>query len=791
MSDTRTTQTSFAGGVISRALYGRQDLAKTLVSLKTGENVMILATGGAQNRAGLRFVGEVKDSADDARLMTFEAAGDDAFLLEMGDMYARPIARGGFIDDGFGAPYEIVSPYSDDRLSDLYMEQSNDIATLVHPLEEIRELRRMSATDWQFSTVAFNTPVQPPTSVVATKTEGYTGYGGDKLPIAYDYKVASVSATGEESLPSAVVTSGVNVLGYDKNYNTITWTAPVTGPAATEYVVYKARNGIYGSIGRTPNLTFKDDNIAPDFTSSPQDGYNPFTGAGNYPTVVSFAQQRRVFGATLNNPQTIYMTQSGNYRSMARSSPSRESDSVEFTLAAERKQDIFHILSLKAGLIVFTRSGEWKVAGREGDILTPENVLPEPQSRYGSSKNLRPLLIGESILFADRTQRIVHEMEYSLEIDSYKATDKTLLARDLFEGRKVKAWAYAAKPYGVIWCVMDDSKALSFTYLREHDVWAWCEHNTRGRFYDVAVIPELGRDVPYFIVERRVEGVWRKYIEMMEDREFVEVESSLFLDSALSYDDPRTVSAVSMGATTTITVVGHGWTTGDEVDVRNTHLLDGDDVSQGTIDGRYTIDVASADTFRLLHATVSDMWEVGDELDTAGLVGFYLDGGVARRCVSQISGLDHLEGKTVGVLADGFDLDEVGLQDIVVVDGALPDLGRRYARVHVGLPYRSMIETLDLVNSAADDNGILKATGPIYARLERTRGVKIGQTEETAVEILPREDEGYYSPPELKTGVFQVENWDDWANDIPMTFIQDYPLPMNIQGLTMEYVYGG
>lgn len=791
MSDYRTTQTSFAGGVISRALYGRQDLAKTLVSLKRGENVMILATGGAMNRAGLRFVGAVKNSADEARLVPFEAAGDDAFILEMGNLYARPIARGSYVDDGLGAPYEVASPYTDEQLADLYVEQSNDIATIVHPEMEIRELRRLAATNWQFSTVAFNSPVQPPTSVAASATQGYTGYGADKLPVSQSYKVASVSATGEESLPSAVATAGANVLGFEKNFNTITWTAPTTGPAAVEYVVYKARNGIYGSIGRTPDLSFKDDNIAPDFTASPQDGYNPFTGAGNYPTVVSFSQQRRVFGATLNNPQTIYMSQSGNYRSMARSSPSRESDSVEFTLAAERKQDIFHILSLKAGLIVFTRSGEWKVAGREGDILTPENVLPEPQSRYGSAKGLRPLLIGENILFADRTQKIVYEMEYSLEIDSYKATDKTLLSRDLFEGRSVKAWAYAGKPYGVIWCVMSDGKALSLTYLREHDVWAWCEHNTRGRFYDVAVIPEQGRDVPYFIVERRVEGVWRKYIEMMEDREFVEVESALFMDSALSYDDPRTISAVTTGVTTSITVSGHGWTTGDEVDVRNARLLNGDDESQGSIDGRYTIEVIDVNSFRLIHATVSDQWEVGDEVDTTALAGLYLDGGVARRCVSQISGLDHLEGKTVAVLADGFDVDEVGLQDVVVTDGALPEFDRRYARVHVGLPYRSLIETLDLVNSQQDDNGILKATGPIYARLERTRGVKIGQTEETAVEILPREDEGYYSPPELKTGVFQVENWDDWANDIPMTFIQDYPLPMNIQGLTMEYVYGG
>lgn len=791
MSDYRTTQYSFNGGIISRALYGRDDIAKKLTSLKRAENMMITATGGAMNRAGLRFVGEVKYSNLDTRLMTFEAAGDDAFLLEFGNLYMRPISRGGFIDAGGGVPYEAVSPYISSTLRELYMEQSNDVATIVHPLGNVHELRRFSATNWQFAVVGFTTDTQVPTSPAGSVTKGYTDYTADKEDINYYYGVSAVSVNGEEGTFTGGIGPLANVLGYDKNYNTISWAPPAGGPAIDEYVVYKEKNGIYGSIGRTPNLSFKDDNISPDFTSTPQEGYNPFQGAGNFPSVVSFAQQRRIFAGTLANPQTIYMTQSGNYKSMVRSSPSRESDGFEFTLAAERKQDIYHILSIKNGLIVFTRSGEWKVTGRDGFVITPEDVLPEPQSRYGSAKSIRPILAGEVILFADRTRRLVYEMEYSLDIDGYRATDKTLLARDLFEGRTIKAWAYAAKPYGIIWCVMDDGTCLSFTYLKEHDVWGWCQHDTRGRFFDVAVVPEDGRDVPYFIIERRIGGVWKKYVEMMEDREFIEVESSLFMDSALSYDEPRAVSAVTVGAETVVTLTGHGWTAGDEVDIRNTSFSDSDDQRAGSIDGRYTIEVVDANNIRLKHATVNEDWEIGDAVDTADMAGLYYSAGVIRRCISQVTGLDHLEGRRVTVLADGYVIDGVELDDLVVTDGELPAFPRKYARISVGLPYRSLIETLDLVNTSQDDNGVLKATGPIYARFDRTRGVKVGQTEETAVELLSRDDEDYYSPPDLKSGIEPVDSWENWDNDIPMMFIQDYPLPMNILGLTMEYVYGG
>lgn len=791
MSDSRTTQTSFNGGIVSRSLYGRKDLAKIPVSLKRAENVLIYATGGAANRAGLRFVDKVKDSSKIGKLTTFEAAGDDAFLLVWGDLNVRPVYQGAYVDAGGGLPYEVVTVYPHDKLASLYMEQSNDVATVVHPEYVIKELARLAPTNWTFTTVDFNTPVNPPTGVNVAATQGYTGYGGDKLPQPFQYKVAAVAATGEESLASPVAASGNNVLGYEQNFNTITWVAPVGGLPAVEYVVYRGRNGIFGSIGRTPALTFKDDNISPDFTATPQDGYNPFVGAGNYPGIVSFSQGRRVFSATINKPQTIFETQAGNYKNMGRSTPSRESDSIEFTLAAERKQDIYHILSIKNGLIVFTRSGEWKVTGRDGNIITPDDQLPEPQSRYGSSRTLRPMVIGENLVFADRTGKIVYDMEYSVATDGYKAEDKALLVKDLFKTRSIVSWSYAAKPYGVIWCVMDDGSMLSFTYLKQHDVWGWCEHKTRGRFLDTAVVPEKGRDVPYFLVERRISGVWEKYIEVMEDREFIEVESALFMDSGLSYDEPFTITGVSVGATTTVTVPAHGWTTGDEVDIRGTSFQDDDDQTIGTIDGRYTMTVVNANSFTLQHKTVSDEWEIGDNLDSAALVGAYYTPGVVRRCISLVTGLDHLEGRKVTVLADGYAIDAAEDTPYTVDGGALPDLGRKYARVSVGLAYRSLIETLDLVNTQADDNGILKATGPIYARFDQSRGVKIGQTEETAGELYPRDDEGYYQPPSLMSGVFPVENWDNWSNDIPMMFIQDYPLPMSILGLTMEYVYGG
>src|SRR5260370_19921785 len=56
-------QPSFAAGELSPFLYGRVDLAKFHVGCRTLLNFLVHPHGGASNRPGTRFVGEVDNSA--------------------------------------------------------------------------------------------------------------------------------------------------------------------------------------------------------------------------------------------------------------------------------------------------------------------------------------------------------------------------------------------------------------------------------------------------------------------------------------------------------------------------------------------------------------------------------------------------------------------------------------------------------------------------------------------------------------------------------------------------------
>lgn len=941
MADARITQPSFSAGEVSEDVYGRKDLARYQVALRKLQNGIVHATGGVSNRSGLYFAAEVPDSAKGARLTVFEAASDDAYLLVWGDNVARPMSFGQYVDDG-GSPYEIVTPYGDDQLADMYQEQSNDVATIAHPLFPPYELARYDTTDWRMTVVDFASDVPPPEGLTAVGTEGYTGYAADKLPMFYTYAVSTIATSGEESIPSADVVSDIDlVLGYDANYVTISWepqgasyygmstpgtlvnfstartryvlanqltagdtvthvgvwwnyatsgmavkiaerviagefttvvdqsfnhpgggwhdvelTSPhvvsgvgdfyfgcyapvppgdhtkgssvsrasasgnVTGVATgfsegTDYTpamrstiastgetpvdgynVYKESNGIFGLIGNTPDATFVDRNIAPSFATGPQTGRNPFVGDGNYPAVVTFSQQRRAFAQTINQPQTLFMTQAGNYKNMSTSTPTRDDDAIEITLAARKRQDIYHMIPISAGMIVFTRSGEWKVAGRSDDILTPSSILPEPQTEHGSARYLRPLVIGEQLLFVPKSLRGCLEMEYSIQVDRYKANDLTVLSRHLFEGREIIAWDYAKEPDGVVYCILDNGKGVTLTYLKDHEVWGWGRFETRGKFLDVAVVPEGGRDVPYFIVQRRVQGTYRKYIEFLADRSWTDIRDAFFVDCGISLDNPVAVDGVISGVTTTIQRVAHGLVDGDLVELSDVVMYDVNDDEYRRIDGKWIVKSATADAFRISYEydneNANPPLEAGDDVDTTDCADCYYDGGgVFRKCFDTVIGLEHIVGRECVALADGS-----------VVEGIVPfDLGggsigwqfeQRHARVHVGLSYRSVFGTLDLLNPQGDDTGIVKGEPSAWLRTRRTRGIKVGRTEEDATEEwTSRDTENYGEPASMKFGVDKVELWTDWSLNQPLYIVQDYPLPVTLLGVTLETEYGG
>ena len=89
--------TNFTGGELSPRLDGRNDLAKYASGCKTLQNMIVYPHGSAARRPGTNFVAEVENSAEKTRLIPFEFSTTQTYILEFGNEYIRFYKDGGAI----------------------------------------------------------------------------------------------------------------------------------------------------------------------------------------------------------------------------------------------------------------------------------------------------------------------------------------------------------------------------------------------------------------------------------------------------------------------------------------------------------------------------------------------------------------------------------------------------------------------------------------------------------------------------------------------------------------------
>ncbi len=441
-----------------------------------------------------------------------------------------------------GGTYErvltVTSPYAIADLPLLKYTQSADVMSLTHNSYAPRDLARLSATNWTITTTTFGAVIAAPTSSSATPsvTSG--------TATSYQYVVTAISsASAEESIasPIASVTNSVDI-GAVAGTITVNWSA-VTG--AKGYNIYRSPAAyntsvpvgvIFGFAGNATSTSFIDTNIVPDFTFSPPLALNPFSGSSNWPGVVSYFQQRRVYAATINAPDTYFMSKPGNYTNFDSAFPTNDGDSIIGTPWAQQVDGIQFLLPMPGGLVAFTGDGAWQItgAGSANVAITPANQNANPQAQIGSSAQVPPLAINYDILYVQSKGSIVRDLVYNFYFNIYTSSDITILSSHLFTGHTISQWAYAEEPFKLIWAVRDDGILLCLTYLKDQDVYAWSRHDTDGIFVSIASVSEPPVDAVYVVVKRLIDGVWTYYIERFDDRLWNNVEEIWAVDSGLS-----------------------------------------------------------------------------------------------------------------------------------------------------------------------------------------------------------------------------------------------------------------
>lgn len=509
-----------------------------------------------------------------------------------------------------------------------------------------------------------------------------------------------------------------------------------------------------------------------------------------HPSCVKFYQNRLGFAGSTKDPLTLWMSQTGDYSNFLVNSPTEDSDAITAPLVSEGVNSIRSMVSI-SNMIAFTAGGTWKIGtGSESSSLTPTTIRALQQGYIGVS-NLNPIIVGSRILYCQEMGSTVRDISYQLSDDVYKGDDMTMLARHLFENHSIVDWAFQQEPDGIIWAVRDDGVLLSFTYNKEQDVYAWARHTTDGEYESVAAIPGVGYTEIYFVVRREINGVYKRYIEKLMPRMVsTDPRDQFFVDCGLSYDNPIAITGTTKATPIVITAVQHGFSNGDYVDISGitwaplTKVVNDKKVKYqpDQLNGyRYKVTNKTADTFELVN--------MDDDTNIDGTsYTTYKSSGYVRRAIKTItSGLDHLEGETVTILADG----SVNTQQVVT--GGSITLDDYASRVHVGLGYECNLETLNIDFPMKDGTiqGRTKRISNVTIRFKNTYGGyvgingdnNLGVIEQTLAPIMGK-------PGDLVTGDKKVSPYADFETNATVYIRQSDPLPMTVLAIMSEVEVG-
>lgn len=537
----RVGQVNFSRGEIAPHLAARFDVEAWQSGLKTALNVFVLKYGGVCKRPGTQLVAEVLDASGDNLLMPFQFSLTQAYALEWGGHYVSPCALGGRVLDG-AAPYQCATPYAASELADLDYEQTTDTVYLAHIDHVPSKLTRRDNTDWAVSAVTFSPTISAPTGLAVAPhipNQDQSNSGAAYFPLRQSYVVTAINDdTGEESRASASI-EVQNDLSLKRNYNYLTWEAL---EGASRYKVYKAEESQwFGYIGTTEKLWFTDNNIGPALDNAPPQAYNPFPGAGDYPSSVTLFEQRSVWGRTANVPHGIWGSRSGRLENMDRSRPLQADDCFSLVVAGGKVNAINHIVAA-SGLVALTSDAIWSVDGDgQGGAISASSAPAVRRQSGRSASRLKPLLVDNVIFYTPAAGSAVRAIGYDFSIDGLKTNDVSIYSPHFLEGHRIVSWCHAQEPRSLIWAAREDGALLCFAWEQEQNVWGWTLCETDGLVKSVCSIFEDGEDRVYLIVERVIAGVTRRFVERMASHWWDDVADTCFVDCAVSasFDEPR------------------------------------------------------------------------------------------------------------------------------------------------------------------------------------------------------------------------------------------------------------
>ena len=816
--------TNFTAGELSPRLQGRTDLEKYFNGCKVMENMTIHPHGGASRRPGTKFIHEVKTSANSTRLIPFEFSTTQTYIMEFGNNYIRFFKDGGIITEGdktisaitqanpavvtssshgysngdfviitgvvgmtevngktfkvadkttntfelqtidgvdinssgytaYGSAgtinriYQITTSYATADLFTLKYAQSADTMYIVHPTYKPQKLTRSGHTSWTIGNYA-------PTADPFTSTNNYpscvaiyeerlvfanTNANPQKIFFTKsgDFENATTGTNADDGLTFTIGSDQVNAVRYLSSMRTLiigttggefTATASSTSEPITPTNIQIKRQSAYGSanvdVVPVANVTL--------FLQRAKRKLRELVYDYNVDSYVA--------------PDLTILAEHVTKSGVTQLSYQQEPDSIIWTTRTD---------GILAGL---TYQRVENVVGWHRHILggksdTTKNIIQQSKSFTSNASNVSTT--NNTITISSHgftTGDAVYYYAASNPIGGLK-TDRLyyLISADSNTIKLAENATLATAGTAISLTTAPGSDTTQFIYQGvniENDTLHSAAHglNTHDEiFYDNTgtSIGGLSENIKY-------------YVKKINDNEFKLSTRSDF-SSFVALTSAHTSEQTDNIFTNSIVE------------------------SVATIPGDLNEDITYMIVKRIVNGAVRryveyfSTYDYGDDIEDA----FYIDSGLTYNgaATTSISGLDHLEGETVTILADG-----ASHPNKVVSNGTIT-LDRSSSIVQIGLSYTSLLETmqLEVPSQEGTSQGKIKRIHDVTVRFHKTVGAQIGSDEDDMETINFRTGNMPMNTAITPfSGDKEIEFRGDYDANAKLIIRQTQPLPMTV-----------
>ena len=485
---------------------------------------------------------------------------------------------------------------------------------------------------------------------------------------------------------------------------------------------------------------------------------------GNNPACVCIFEQRVVYGATDNFPMRLFGSRIGLFNNFGYSPTGADDESYEFDLDSETVANIRHLRPVQGGILVMNQIGVWLVYGGGNASLSGNNAKADLQTRVGAYTT-DPQYVDGNLAYVSHDGQEIRLAVYSDEAQSYLSQNLSLISNHLFTpANPIKSIAYAAVPSKIIYSVQENGAMLASTVDGRNDVFGTSPQATKGYYRECLTISEERQSKLYIAVERIINGNRVLFFERQTDRTTMKcIEDTFCVDAGLKLAQAKPAARVVPDTFT-----------GAVTFTASASVFTADDVGKVL---RYAGAKATISTYTS-GTVISGTWVLDLETffpeDEDAPSEFYSGDWTLTDPVSSVTGLWHLEGEAVAVVADGIVIEGK------TVSGGSISLATPASSIVVGLAYTCKAKTLPLATVETAIEGRRKNIKGVALRQHESTGLKMGPNFDKARLIANRLQRLSGSDDKLRDYMTYEPVRTDWNYDTPMCFLQDQPLPAAI-----------